>query len=362
LKLAKKILHKFFYALLVLWGVVSVVFFLFNVLPGDPARMLLGQRADLRTVEMIREELGLTKPLSLQYVRYLSDLSPLSIHQVNREDHYFFLDKEKYSGSRVLVQNRKGLGLVLKFPYLGISFQNRMKVSEMIWDVFPNTFILALTAIIIASLIGTGIGIMCAVWKNSWFDRIAIFVSTLGMSLPSFFSAILIGWFFAFVLADYTGLNLTGNITEIDPLGRGIRIELKNLILPALTLGIRPLSIVVQLARNSFLDVLSQDYIRTAKSKGIRFAKILYRHALRNALNPLITAVSGWFASLMAGVVFVEYIFGWKGLGYLIVNALNQYDMPVVLGSVLTIAFIFVVINMLVDLTYSFLDPRVRTS
>jgi len=360
--LGKKLIKKILYALLVLWGVVSVVFFLFNVLPGDPARMLLGQRADLRSVELIREELGLNKPLALQYMRYLNDLSPISINQVQDQQSYFFLDPQKYSGARILFESKNGLGLVLKYPYMGISFQNRRKVSEMIWDVFPNTFILALSAIIIASLIGTLLGILCAIWKDSWFDRISIFISTIGMSLPSFFSAILIGWLFAFVLADYTGLNLTGNITEIDPLGRGVTLQLKNLILPAITLGIRPLSIVVQLARNSMLDILSQDYIRTARSKGLGSRRILLRHALRNALNPLITAISGWFASLMAGVVFVEYIFGWKGLGYLIVNALNQYDMPVVLGSVLTIAFVFVIINMLVDLTYALLDPRVRTA
>lgn len=360
--MGKKLLQKFLYALLVLWGVVSIVFFLFNVLPGDPARMLLGQRADMRSVELIREELGLNKPLTLQYIRYLNDLSPLSINQVKDQQSYFFLDPQKYSGARILLESKSGLGFVLKYPYMGISFQNRRKVSEMIWDVFPNTFILALSAIIIASIIGTLIGILCAIWKDSWFDRISIFISALGMSLPSFFSAILIGWLFAFVLADYTGLNLTGNITEVDPLGRGVSLQLKNLILPAITLGIRPLSIIVQLARNSMLDVLSQDYIRTARSKGLRFGRILFQHALRNALNPLVTAISGWFASLMAGVVFVEYIFGWKGLGYMIVNALNQYDMPVVLGSVLTIAFIFVIINMLVDLTYALLDPRVRTA
>lgn len=360
--MGKRIFNRVFYALLVLWGVVTVVFFLFNILPGDPARMMLGQRADLRSVENIREELGLNKPLSLQYVRYLNDLSPLSLHNVSNEGSYFFLDNNKYVGTRVLIKGKQGLGLVIKYPFLGISFQNKRQVSEMIWDVFPNTFILALSAIIIATILGTVLGVFCAIWKESWFDRISIFISTLGMSFPSFFAAILIGWLFAFVLADYTGLNLTGNITEVDPLGRGVTIQLKNLILPAITLGIRPLSIVVQLARNSMLDELSQDYIRTAKSKGIRFSRIITKHALRNAMNPLITAVSGWFASLMAGVVFVEYIFGWKGLGYLIVNALNQYDMPVVLGSVLTIAFIFVIINMLVDLTYALLDPRVRTS
>ncbi|MFC2090272.1 ABC transporter permease, partial [Bacteroidota bacterium] len=192
------------------------------------------------------------------------------------------------------------------------------------------------------------------------FDRIVLIVSTIGISLPSFFTAILFGWFFAFVLGDLTHLNLTGNIYEIDDLGEGKVLVLKNLILPALTLGIRPLSVFIQLSRNSMLDVLGQDYIRTARAKGLHYTRIITHHALRNALNPVITAVSGWFASLMAGVVFVEYIFGWKGLGYLIVNALNMYDMPVVLGAVITIAAFFVLINILVDIIYAILDPKIR--
>jgi peptide/nickel transport system permease protein len=146
----------------------------------------------------------------------------------------------------------------------------------------------------------------------------------------------------------------------MDDFGEGVHLRLKNLILPALTLGIRPLAIVIQLSRNSMLEVLSQDYIVTAQAKGLKFSRILFKHALRNSLNPVITAVSGWFASLMAGIVFVEYIFGWKGLGYVIVDALNKYDLPVVMGSVLTIALFFIIINVLVDISYALLDPRVR--
>ncbi len=349
------------YALLVLWGVVTVVFLLFNVLPGDPARMMLGQRADLNTVETIRHELGLDRPVVHQYARYINDLSPLSLHSSDPGS-YFYADPGKYTRHVTLLRTNRGGLLLLKPPYLGRSFQNRQHVGRMVMDVLPNTLILALTAIVLASVAGIFLGILCALWKDSWFDRLSIFLSTLGMSLPSFFAAILIGWLFAFVLGEVTGLNLTGNLTEVDPMGNGRRLVLKNLVLPAVTLGIRPVSIFVQLSRNSLLEVLGQDYIRTARAKGLNFSRVIRKHALRNALNPLVTTISGWFASLMAGVVFVEYIFGWKGLGYLVVNALNQYDMPVVLGCVLTIASIFVVINMLVDVTYALLDPRVRTS
>ncbi|MEX0987279.1 MAG: ABC transporter permease [Bacteroidales bacterium] len=357
--MAKKIIRKFLYGLLVLWGVVTLVFMLFNVLPGDPARMMLGQRADLQTLEIIREELGLDKSTGLQYVRYLNNLSPVSVHHTDDESNYFFFRKEVHPRSAVLLQ-MKNRAVVLKSPYLGLSYQNQRNVGSMIGDVLPATFLLAITSMVFAFMVGLFIGILCAVWKDSWFDRVSLIISTIGVSLPSFFTAILFGWFFAFVLADVTNLNLTGNIYEIDNLGSGRILTLKNMILPALTLGIRPLSIIIQLSRNALLDVLGQDYIRTAKAKGIRFAKIITRHALRNAMNPIVTAVSGWFASLMAGVVFVEYIFGWKGLGYLIVNALNQYDMPVVLGAVITIATIFVVVNILVDISYAMLDPRVR--
>jgi len=135
---------------------------------------------------------------------------------------------------------------------------------------------------------------------------------------------------------------------------------LKNLILPAFTLGIRPLTIIMLLSRNSMIEVLSMDYIRTAYAKGLSLSRIIWKHALKNALNPVVTAVSGWFASLMAGVVFIEYIFGWKGLGFIIVNALNNYDFPVVMGSVLVISVIFIIINILVDVIYGFLDPRVN--
>ena len=355
----KSIVKQLLYGILVLWGVVTLVFFLFNVLPGDPARMMLGQRADLNTLESIRKEMGLDQPISKQYFRYLNDLSPLSVHNIGDSESYFYFDEGKYSGAVQLVSSSSRT-LVVKSPYLGMSYQNKRSVGSMIGEVLPATFILALTAMLFATLIGIVMGIFCALKKDSWFDRSSLLVSTIGVSLPSFFTAILFAWFFAFVLADFTKLNLTGNLYEIDDLGNGRVLVLKNLILPAFTLGIRPLSIILQLSRNALLDVLSQDYIRTAKAKGLAFSRIIMKHALRNAMNPVVTAVSGWFASLMAGVVFVEYIFGWRGLGNLIVNALNQYDMPLVLGAVITIASIFVLLNIVVDISYGILDPRVR--
>ena len=171
----------------------------------------------------------------------------------------------------------------------------------------------------------------------------------------------LIGAFYAigYILSDYTGLRASGSLYDLD-VWKGEQLELKNLILPAITLGIRPLSIIIQLTRSSLLEVLSQDYIRTAKAKGLSFKKVIFKHALKNALNPVVTAISGWFAGLMAGAVFVEKIFSWKGIGYAVVEALNNNDLPVVMGATLIFACIFVIINIVVDILYGILDPRVR--
>ncbi|MDX9694476.1 MAG: ABC transporter permease [Bacteroidales bacterium] len=356
------LLKRFLYAILIIWGVISVVFFLFTVLPGDPAKMMLGQRADQFSVEAIKKELGLDKSVSMQYVKYLNDLSPISIYNVSNSDSYFYLDKTKYNSSVQLFKTSKNSALVIKYPYLRRSYQSKKQVSEIISETLPNTFYLALVSIIFASLLGIFLGIIAAIKKDSLFDRLSLFFSAFGISLPSFFAAILIGWIFAFLLGDFTGLNLTGNLYEIDDLGEGYHLQLKNMILPAFTLGIRPLAIVIQLSRNSMLEVLSQDYIRTARAKGLKYSRVIWKHALKNSLNPVITAISGWFASLMTGVVFVEYIFGWKGLGFIIVDSLNNYDLPVVVGCVLTISIIFIIINTLVDILYAILDPRIKLS
>ena len=178
--------------------------------------------------------------------------------------------------------------------------------------------------------------------------------------LNSFLYRLLFGGMFGYYLTDYTGLNMVGQLWETDPLTGDRNLALKNLILPAFTLGIRPLAIIVQLTRSSMLDVLSQDYIRTARAKGLSYYTVMIKHALKNAINPVITAVSGWFASLMAGAFFIEEIFNWKGLGSTTINAVQTLDFPVVMGSTLFIGVIFVFVNIFVDLLYALADPRVR--
>lgn len=345
-------LRKIGYGLAVMLGVVSVVFFLFNILPVDPARMTQGQRADVQSLQAVRKEFGLDRSIPVQFAFYLNDLSPIGIHADNAEE------KERYHYAR-LFPLAQGRVVGLKWPYLRRSYQTRKDVAATLLDVIPNTLILATTAMIFATIIGIFLGVISAVNKNSWIDKLSVGFSIIGISAPSFFAGILIAWVFGFVLSKYTGLNMSGSLYSYDPF-RGEVLTLRNLVLPMITLGLRPLAVIVQLTRSAMLDVLDQDYIRTAKAKGLDNRTIIYKHALKNALNPVVTAIASWFASLLAGSFFVEYIFGYNGLGKATVNALEMSDFPVVMGSILFIAFIFVVINILVDLLYAWIDPRVK--
>lgn len=352
------VLKKIGYGLLVLWGVVTLVFFLFNILPGDPARMMLGQRADKESVDMIHKELGLDKPIGVQYLNYLNNIILISFHST-KENSNFYFDKNKYTSSLTLLQI-KSFKIVLKKPYLGKSYQNKRNVSEILSEAVLNTFILALTSILFAFIVGVILGSISSIYINTWVDRLIQVVTSIGMSLPSFFAAIIIAWLFAFKFADITHLSMFGSLKEVDDMGKGEYIALKNLILPALTLGIRPLAVITELTKSTLNEVFAQDYIRTAYSKGLSRFQVIFHHALKNALNPVITAVSGWFASLFAGAVFVEYIFDWKGMGVVIVNALDVYDFPLIMSSLLVICIFLVIVNILTDVIYGYLDPKVR--
>ncbi len=354
------IVKKIVYGLLVLWGVLTLVFFLFNILPGDPARMMLDQREDSDQLLLIKQKYGFDRSVGEQYFLYLNDISPISLHAID-ENSFTALGSGKYSFLHLFtIANYYG---VLKVPYLRESFVRKgTLVTTVISSTFKNTFVLAFCSILFALVLGIFLGVSSALYKDTLLDKIILFVSVIGMSLPSFLASIIIAWLFGFVLHNYTSLNMTGSLYEVDDYGRGSFLQLKNLILPALTLGIRPLSVIIQLSRNSLLEVLSMDYVRTATSKGLSKFSVVFKHALRNALNPVFTAVSGWFASLLAGAVFVEYIFAWNGIGKEIVDALNKMDLPIVMGSVLFIASIFIMINIIVDLMYAWFDPRIRIS
>lgn len=351
------IIRKLLYGLAVLWGVATLVFFLFNILPGDPAQMMLGQRADKESVDAIREELGLNQSLGKQYVDYLNDLVPISFYDVSEGE-----EKLEKIGSYARLATVGTTAVVLKAPYLRMSYQSKRKVSNILGEAFPNTLLLAFVSISIAFILGLAIGILTAILNTNFLNKLTLFITTIGMSLPSFFAAILMAWIFGFLLEDVTGLSMTGSLYTVDEYGRGEYLTLSNLILPALTLGMRPLAVVVELTRTSLLEAMSMDYVRTAKAKGLRPWRVICVHALRNALNPVVTAISGWFASLLAGAVFIEYVFDWKGIGVVVVDALEKYDFPVIMGAVLLIAVMLIIVNLIVDIIYGIIDPRVRIS
>ena len=410
-----------------------MVFFVFNLKPGDPARMVAGQKITPELIQAIERNLNLDLPIIQRFGIYLNDISPVSVHNEADETSRIFLDESKYSYTKLFPVGGEN-ALVIKAPYLNRSFQSKRSVSSIISQALPGTLILAVVSIVFALIIGVFGGVIAALNKDKWIDKLILILSVIGMSGPSFFMAILVAWiggllwfnsiplpFIPFIIAaglfvyflvrenrreassklfsmrsvraivkaivigfgiwlglvllvsifslgDWvywslslpgTGLDMTGSLYSLDE-WEGLYLNPRNLILPALTLGVRPLGVVVQLTRSSLLDVLKQDYIRTARAKGLSENKVVYKHALRNALNPVITAVSGWFASMLAGAVFVEFVFGWKGLGLEIFNALEKEDFPVVMGAVLVISFMFVILNILVDVLYGLVDPRVR--
>jgi peptide/nickel transport system permease protein len=404
------ILGKMGYGLLVLIGVVTVVFFLFNLAPGDPVRSLVGDNASEETVQNIRRKHDLDLPLGQRYFHYLNDLSPLSIHQVEQSEHRWYFDSGKYEG--LALWKGSAWGFFLKQPYLKRSFISDKSVAAMLGEVMPGTILLAVSSILLALLMGLVMGIIAALHKDGFYDRLMLFLSALGMAGPSFFVAMLVAYLGAIVWRDAiylpwgligllitwclslrikwfrlpcwiwlitsllicvlsswlgpqwfiqlpgTHLQMTGSMSSVN-VWDGAYLDLKNMILPTITLMVRPLSVIVQLTRSSLLDIMQQDFIRTARAKGLPERTVIIKHALRNALNPVITAVSGWFASLLAGAVFVEFVFGWKGLGQQMFQAIESRDLPVVMGGVIVIGFSFVLINLIVDVMYRWIDPRV---
>lgn len=422
------LLKKTGYGLLVLLGVVAVVFFLFNLAPGDPARNLAGENASEEVIQNLRRKMDLDLPVAKRFALYVNDISPISVHNPATAESRIFYDDKKYDGFKIMGWSDQR-SIYLKLPYLKRSFVTDKSVSETLGEVLPGTAVLALISIAFAMFIGLIMGIIAALNKDAFYDRLMLFLSALGMAGPSFFVAIIVAWigailwreqiafsfwlipalilpivvsfvpervmkkmpwprrkmaltaFIAFTCMAVlswiffpkeswlratlhlpgTGLNMTGSLYSVD-VWKGEYLDLKNMILPVITLMIRPLSVIVQLTRSSLLDVMQQDFIRTARAKGLSEFRIIYKHALRNALNPVITAVSGWLASLLAGAIFVEFVFGWKGLGQQMFTAIENQDMPVVMGGVIVIAAVFVLINLFVDIIYGWIDPRVRVS
>lgn len=306
-------LRKLFYSILVIFGVVTVVFLIMNLLP-DPSRMMQGQRADLTTRAAIRHELGLDLPAWQRYVKYIGEVA-----QGN----------------------------------LGRSYTSNRPVLDSILERFGATATLALSAMLIATIIGIGIGILSAVKSYSIFDNISMLFALIGISVPAFVMGLLAMLVFASWLDV---LPVSGYMWQ------GDELHLEYLVLPMLVLALRPISVIARVTRSSMLDVLGSDYVRTAKAKGVAWRTIIYKHALRNALNPVVTTVSAWLAGLLVGTYFIEYIFSWPGIGLQAVDAITRSDFPTIQGTVIFTAVIFVVVNFLVDVIYARLDPRVALS
>jgi len=288
-------------------GATMVVFFLLQVASGDPARILLGTEATPETVASLREEMGLNDPILVQYGRYMLNL--------------------------------------LKGD-MGISYKTGRPVVYEIASRFPNTAELAVASLTIGILMALPLGIWAAIKQNTFIDAFGMFISLLGMSMPIFW----LGLIFQIVFSLKLGwLPVSGS--------EGF----KSLILPAFALAARSMASIARMTRSSMLEVIRQDYIRTARSKGISQWLVIQRHALRNALIPTITVIGIQLGQLMGGAVLVEAVFAWPGIGRLMIQSIDGRDMPVVLGCIVVFAGIYAVVNLLVDLIYTAVDPRMRS-
>jgi peptide/nickel transport system permease protein len=355
-ELIKFIAKRMLNGLFVMIGVIVLIFILFNILPVNSARMTLGQRADTASVAAIEKEFRLNLPWYYRMLLYVNDLSPVSLNNQKDESAPSHLNPDEVKFTQLFSVG--SISLVIKMPYLGKSLQTRKKVSEILGEKVYPTFVLAISAMILASIVGIIMGVFAAIKQYSFWDNFILVLSTFGISQPSYFSGIILAMVFGYYLSSWTGLNVRGSLTDVDFSGQVITIW-KNLWLPMIALGVRPVAIIAQLTRSAMLDVLNQDYIRTARAKGLGYYAVTFKHALRNAMNPVVTSISGWLASLLTGAFFIEQVFDYKGLGLQTIQSLLSFDFPVVMGSVLLVAFVFVVMNIFTDILYSVLDPRV---
>ncbi|MFZ5992362.1 MAG: ABC transporter permease [Deinococcota bacterium] len=318
----------------VLLGISLLVFLFLHLIPGDPAVVLLGERANPEQVESLRERLGLNQPLPTQYVLFLRDL---------------------LSGD------------------LGTSIFNLLPIRDQLANRWPATFELTLSAMLIAVILGIPLGILAAVRKNSLWDNASTIFSLIGVSMPVFWLGLLLIYLFAVNLhwlppsgrISIEGGNAFQAISGfflLDALlqRRAMGDVLSHLILPALTLGTIPLAILMRITRSAMLEVLSQDYVRTARAKGLAERVVIFRHALKNALLPVVTIVGLQFGTLLGGAILTETIFSWPGIGLWLYEGILNRDYPVVQGGVVFVALIFVIVNLLVDLSYALLDPRIQ--
>ncbi|MEW6097513.1 MAG: ABC transporter permease [bacterium] len=291
-----------------LLGIATITFVLIYVIPGDPTSGIVGERVSPETLKQIRVEMGLDKPFHIQYISYLF---------------------------RTIQGD------------LGRSLSTNQPVSESIIEKFPNTLKLAVAAMIIAILIGVSIGIFAAITQGSFWDRLVMVLAVFGISTPVFWFGLLLIFIFSIKLG---WLPISG-------MGGGNPIYL---ILPATTLGLRSVALIARITRTSMLEILGENYIRTARAKGLKEHVVIFKHALKNSLIPIVTIIGLDFGSYLNGSVLTETVFGWPGLGRYAVEGIMKQDIPVVMGTVLFGAFVFVIVNLIVDILYHFLNPKIR--
>jgi peptide/nickel transport system permease protein len=320
----------------VLLGITLLVFILLHLIPGDPAQILAGTRATPEIVEGIREQLGLNQPLPVQYLLFLGNL--------------------------------------LRFN-LGNSIMSGASIIQEIVIRWPATFELSVAAMLIALIVGIPAGVLAAVRKNSAIDNLTMSGSLVGVSMPVFWLGLLLIYLFAVnwqwlppglrmsqeVASSFkplTGFYVVDALLQLN--WNALKDVLAHLVLPALTLSTIPLAIIARITRSAMLEVLSQDYIRTARAKGVLERWVIFKHALKNALLPVVTIIGLQFGTLLSGAILTETIFSWPGIGFWIYDGILNRDYPVVQGGVIFVSISFVLINLLVDISYAFLDPRIQ--
>lgn len=334
--MGRYILRRLLQLVPVLLGISLLVFTFLHLIPGDPAVTMLGDRATPEALETLRERMGLNQPLPLQYLSFVGNL--------------------------------------LSFD-LGSSIFTGVPILSEIGLRWPATFELSVVAMLIALMLGIPAGVVAAVKKNSWVDNLTMSGSLLGVSMPVYWLGLLLVYLFAVNLqwlppSGRIGVNVGYSFEPItgfflfDALIQGnlsaLGDILAHLILPAITLSTIPLAIIARITRSAMLEVLSQDYIRTARSKGLKELMVIGKHALKNAMLPVVTIVGLEFGTLLGGAILTETIFSWPGIGSWIYGGILQRDYPVVQGGVVFVAFVFVLINLLIDISYAFFDPRIQ--
>jgi len=306
--MSKYILKRLVMMLPVMLGVTFLVFFIISLTPGDPAAMILGQAATEESILALREEMGLNDPLIVQYFTYVKNL----------------------------VQGD-----------MGISYASGKPVVIDIGSRFPNTFILTISAIVLSVIISIPIGVISATRQYSVFDNIGMVSALVGISMPSFWTGLLLIILFSLKLGWFPSGGMEG---------------WSSLVLPAFTLAVASMASITRTTRSSMLEVIRQDYINTAKAKGVSRKVVVRKHALKNALIPAITVIGLEFGVLLGGAVLTETVFSWPGIGRLMVIAIQSKDMPMVLGCVLVFALSFSIVNLIIDILYSFVDPRIKAN